>query len=77
MVRKFVETIDPFIPVSVQVKRFENHLTEMRKTLRELPFWKVKKRWIMRGVIATYQYELDFILEWAGKQQPIWRKTDV
>jgi hypothetical protein len=67
-----MKTVDITIPASTLSARFEKHLEEMRRELCSVPWWNFKKRWIMAGAVATYQYELDNILEFGGKHQPIW-----
>lgn len=67
------ESVDWHIPVSVHASRLEKHLEEMRSQLTQCHWWQFKRRWKISGICAAYEYELNYLLEWAGKQQPIFQ----
>ena len=71
-----MQAVDPVIPVSVLVSRLEGHRKELRDHLASLPWWRFQARQRLLGAIATYQVEIDAVLELGGKSQPVWNHLE-
>ncbi len=65
--------LDHHIPALSIVARLENHAVEMRKEISITPWWRWRRRLMLEGALATYNYEARQILGMAGGWQPIWK----
>lgn len=60
------EAQDTVLPVSSIVSRLEKHRDEMLRQIKLQPWWNLKRRWILGGAAAAYQYEINAVLEVGG-----------
>jgi hypothetical protein len=68
-----LETVDPVIPISNVISRYEKVMEHTRQALMKTPWWKFKRRWVYSGVISAYQFEIDVLLQLAATTQPVLR----
>lgn len=71
-----MKCVDPVIPTSALIARWENHRDVLIAKATALPWWHWRKRAILAGSIAAYDFEINTLLELAAKQQPVLRYFD-
>lgn len=68
------EAVDHHLPVSLIVSRLERHRDEMLRELAATPWWRWRRRLILKGGAGAYSYEIEQVLEISGSWQPIWKR---
>ena len=64
---------DHLIPVSVILSRLEKHRDEITRALEATPRWRIIRRQRLLGAKASYQYEIEQLLEISSSWQPFWK----
>ena len=65
------------LPVSVILRRLENHEAKLRADLSMLPWYKLRHRLILKGAIGAYIVEREQLLEISAGWQPFWAELGV
>lgn len=66
-----METVDPVVPISTVIRRFENAKEACLQHRRQLPWWAFKQKAIILGAVACYDVEIEVLLALGGSCQPI------
>ena len=72
-----LETVDPVIPISNMISRYEKIIDDTRETLATVPVWNIVKRNRLLGIITAYRFEVDVLLQLAATTQPFLRDVCV
>lgn len=68
-----MQTVDPVIPISNMINRYENMIDDHIKCRAALRWWERRKRFAFTYGIVLLQEEIDLLLKMAGSCQPIIR----
>ncbi len=62
--------MEPMIPLSVLVSRFEKHQEQFREHYQNLKWYQWKKKAMIAGMVCIYDHEISMALDLASKTIP-------
>lgn len=68
-----LDTVDPVIPISVMIRKYEKIVDQTRDSLNKAAWWEFKRRWALAAIISAYEFEINTLLQLAATTQPILR----
>ena len=70
---KRLDTVDPVIPISRVIRKYDKIIDQTRNALNKTPRWQFKRRWVLAAVISAYEFETNALLRLAASTQPVLR----
>lgn len=68
------QCVDPNVPTSTLLIRWEKHVERLQKDIERCHWWQWNRRTKLKGAIGAYRHEMPALLQWTGGQQPILRE---
>jgi hypothetical protein len=69
--------VDYSMPVSTIVQRLEANENQLRAAIARLPWYSMRRRWMLTGAVSVLRIERDALLDISSSYQPFWHQMGI